>query len=182
MAEERRLARRPVWAPAPPIRWRRRLGRLCLMAAVLLALGYGLVLAGVPRLVIWERGTSMPRGLYVYAHGAPFARGDVVVLEDAPNWGRSYLMKRVEGLPGERFCWDAVRGGHWLEDRAMPPISALGRRLEVPVWQGCRRLAADEYVGYGAGDSYDSRYFGPVRAAGISGAYRRVLDLGHRDR
>lgn len=182
MAEGRRLAQTPAWTPAPPARWRRVLGRLCLTAAVLVAAGYALAFAGVPRLVIWERGTSMPTGLYVYVHGAPFARGEVVVLENAPHWGRSYLMKRIEGLPGERFCWEEERGGHRLEDRAMPTVSAFGRRLEVPIWQGCRRLATNEYVGYGSGDSYDSRYFGPVEAAEISGAYRLVLPLGHRER
>lgn len=151
------------------------LGRVCLFTAALLLAGYAASFLGAPRLILWEMGTSMPRGLYVYAHGMPATRGEVIVLDDAPNWGRSYLMKRVEGLPGQLYCWDEVRLAHRLDDQWMPQVSMTARLMEVPVWKACRRLRDNEYVGYGAGDSYDSRYIGPVSADQIAGVYQLAL-------
>ncbi|WGF90985.1 S26 family signal peptidase [Marinivivus vitaminiproducens] len=153
----------------------RLLGRILIAMAIVLTLAYGAHALGMPRLVLWEMGTSMPRGLYVYAHGTPIERGETIVLDEAPNWGRSYLMKRIEGLPGQTYCWDEARQAHRLDDRWMPEISITARMMEIPVWRGCRQLGPDEYVGYGAGDSYDSRYIGPVSADAIAGAYRLVV-------
>ncbi|WGF91079.1 S26 family signal peptidase [Marinivivus vitaminiproducens] len=141
----------------------------------MLTIAYGAHALGMPRLVLWEMGTSMPRGLYVYAHGIPAARGETIVLDEAPHWGRSYLMKRVEGLPGQTYCWDEQRQAHRLDDRWMTPVSITSRMMDIPVWQDCRTLDADEYVGYGRGDSYDSRYIGPVTADQIAGVYWLIL-------
>lgn len=152
----------------------------CIVAfGLLLGLLLGVLFAaphlGVPRLALWETGTSMPRGLYLYSHGMPAERGETIVLNHAPNWGRSYLMKRVEGLPGQVYCWDEQRQAHRLDDLWMPPVTFTAQMMGIPIWHDCRPLAADEYVGYGQGDSYDSRYIGPVHAADIAGVYRLVL-------
>lgn len=132
---------------------------------------------GVPSLALWETGTSMPRGLYIYSHGMPAEVGETIVLNDPPNWSRSYLMKRVEGVPGQFYCWDESRQAHRLNDRWMPAVTSTARMMGIPTWRDCRLLGPDEYVGYGQGDSYDSRYIGPVRAAEIAGVYRLVYSL-----
>jgi len=172
---------RPPQERSGPGRVRIAFGRLLLLAAAVLALSFVLRAAGMPRLVLWEYGESMPTGLYVFSHRPPAEQGEVIVMDKAPNWGRSYLMKRVEGVPGDRYCWDAAYQAHRLNGRLMPGISPLARLLEVPVWQGCRQLDVDEYVGYGDSEnSYDSRHIGPIKAAEIAGIYRLVLSSASR--
>lgn len=128
---------------------------------------------GVPPLVLYEVGTSMPTGIYVYDHPLPAERGEVIVLEKAPHWNGPYLMKRVAGRGGDVYCWDEARQAPRLNGDLFPGPSARSRSLGVAVWKGCRPLEAGEYVGFGDGvDSYDSRYFGPAPAAVIHGVYR----------
>lgn len=134
------------------------------------------VLGYAPWPAYWQTGESMPKGLYILQPGAPVERGAVVVLRDPPHFDLPWLMKRVEGVPGDLFCWDGGAGTHRLNGRAMPAPSALARRLGIPVWQGCRRLGPGEVAGYGqSADSYDSRYLGPVSVARLAGVYRLAL-------
>jgi type IV secretory pathway protease TraF len=147
-----------------------------------IALLWGPRLLGAPMLVIWERGTSMPHGFYLYAHAAPASRGEIVALDDAPNWGRSYLLKRVAGVGGVRYCWDRDNERHELAGRIMPGPSAQAIALGIKVWTGCRRLRDDEIAVYSDHvDSYDSRYFGPVTQDQIMGVYRLILPLPQSD-
>jgi type IV secretory pathway protease TraF len=133
---------------------------------------HGPALGLFPPLLLENTGRSMPVGLYVYDHGPPARRGEIVVLPDPPRFRGPWLMKRVEGVAGELYCWRPALGTHELAGRLMPPPSRLARALGVPVWRGCRRLGPGEIVGYGAGASYDSRHIGPVREAGLWGVYR----------
>ena len=120
----------------------------------------------------------MPEGLYLYAHrinSPPAARGDVAVVRNPPHFDLPWLMKRVAGLPGDRYCWNDQAGTHELDGRPMPPPDPDATGLGVPVWKGCETLAPDEVVLYGrTPDSYDSRYLGPVRARDLWGVYRPV--------
>jgi type IV secretory pathway protease TraF len=156
--------------------------RFLIAFSVASAIGLGAVILpgrlGIPMLVIWEKGVSMPRGLYVYDHPPPASIGEVIVLRDAPNWGRPYLMKRVVGTGGDCYCWKPEVRKHRLGGAWMPGPSPQAVALGIEAWPGCRRLRADEVVGYGNHpDSYDSRYFGPVTQNRIAGIYRLVLPL-----
>jgi type IV secretory pathway protease TraF len=156
--------------------------RFLIAFGVASAIGIGAVIlpgrVGIPMLVIWEKGVSMPRGLYVYDHPPPASIGEVIVLREAPNWGRPYLMKRVVGAGGDRYCWKPEVRKHRLGRAWMPGPSPQAVALGIKVWAGCRQLRADEVVGYGNHpDSYDSRYFGPVTQNRIAGIYRLVLPL-----
>ena len=51
-------------------------------------------------------------------------RGD----EGAPFWPLPILLKRVEGVAGDRFCWHD--GRHWINDRPMPELDPLAFELE----------------------------------------------------
>ncbi|HEX2559665.1 S26 family signal peptidase [Phenylobacterium sp.] len=130
-------------------------------------------------LVLFNVTSSLPEGAWRRSSRAP-AVGEVVAVR-APPQASTYLaglgypaetplLKRViamgEGLvcSSERFL--AV--GDWT----IPRRSHDRRGAPIPAWAGCRTLAPDELVVLGASpDSFDSRYFGPVRATEILGVY-----------
>ena len=104
-----------------------------------------------PRL-IWNASASTPVGLYS--------------IDRSPQ----LEVKRVAGLSGQQVC---RTGAHVTVD-GIPvgdalPRDRLGRHL--PVWQGCRRIAADEIflMNWSVEDSLDGRYFGPVSRGSVIG-------------
>lgn len=154
------------------LRWR--LIRSALFVAtssVFFAPTFGLL----PPLAFHNTGRSEPEGYYVYSHPVPARRGDIVVLRDPPHFRLSWLMKTVEGVAGDRYCWDQRLGTQRLNGRPMPPPDPAAEGLRIPVWRGCTTLEDGEVVGYGhSADSYDSRYFGPVREEQLWGVYRSL--------
>ncbi|RLM30693.1 S26 family signal peptidase [Brenneria salicis ATCC 15712 = DSM 30166] len=80
------------------------------------------------------------------------------------------LLKRVMALPGQEVCRvrrtitvDGIELGAALDrDRT-------GR--DLPVWQGCRRIAGDEIflMNPDVRDSLDGRYFGPIPVSAVIG-------------
>lgn len=66
----------------------------------------------------------------------------------------------------------ARAGALQVEDWTIPRRSHDRRGAPIPRWSGCRRLAPDELIVLGESqDSFDSRYFGPVRAGQVVGVY-----------
>ena len=109
-------------------------------AVVLAAIGAFMAPAlglGVP-LLIHNSGSSMPRGFYVWSHAPPAAEGEVIVVRAPEHFRWSWLMKRVVGTPGDRFCWWPEIGTHVVDARRMPPPSPEARELGLRPWQGCR--------------------------------------------
>src|SRR5690606_15341417 len=84
------------------------------------------------------------------------------------------LLKRVAAVGGETVC--AGRG--WLRTprRAVAVSPADRRGVALPVWRGCRTLAADELLVLGdTPSSFDGRYFGPVTRGEVDGPYEEVV-------
>lgn len=135
-----------------------------------------------PTAIIWNASPSAPIGFYQVQ---PIDRLEVpdLVVVDPPEplerfvVERGYLppgiplLKRVVGLPGQTVCRsggtitvDGVTMGDALEH------DTFGRPM--PVWQGCRRVAADEvfFMNWTVENSLDGRYFGPIPATSIIGS------------
>jgi type IV secretory pathway protease TraF len=130
-------------------------------------------IVGAAPLVYRNIGSSMPHGWYVRVYFGKVQPGAVVVRKDPPGFKLRWLMKRVEAVGGDRFCWREDLGTHTIGERVMPPPSPEAAALNIAVWHGCRVLGRDEIVGYGqSSDSWDSRYFGPVTIDQIWGIYR----------
>lgn len=78
------------------------------------------------------------------------------------------MLKHVAATAGQRVCRTglvvSIDGKRVAEAR---PRDRLGRLL--PVWRGCRTLAAGEVflLNPASAVSFDGRYFGPVPARGI---------------
>lgn len=135
-----------------------------------------------PTRIIWNASPSAPIGFYQVK---PLDRLDVPALvavhppERIERFviERGYLppdiplLKRVVGLPGQTVCRldrtitvDGVAMGEALLH------DSIGRPM--PVWQGCRRIAADEVflMNWTVENSLDGRYFGPIPATSIIGS------------
>lgn len=154
-------------------------------SVALIALG-GLALAARqgPALTLINESPSLPRGLYARSLGGGIERGAIVAIPQ-PERGRAYLasvgmpdevalIKRVGAVGGDAVCAADGRVRTPVGDYAVFDRDRRGAPL--PSWSGCRRLAPRELflLGDTAG-SFDSRYFGPVDRAVVSGVYREVL-------
>ncbi|MFN3946401.1 MAG: S26 family signal peptidase [Allosphingosinicella sp.] len=168
----------------------RRTGRARLWLVALGALAVGAALATLvwrPRpLLVWNASASSPTGLYLVTAAAGIEAGDSAVAW-APGPARRLaaerrylpsnlpLVKRVEGTSGDRVC--AVGEAVYVNGE----LRALRRELDgsgrpLPWWTGCVDLAAGDILLLAADrqDSFDGRYFGVVRRAGVVGRARLI--------
>ena len=175
---ERRAS--PRLQPAPPPRrrrWRRALASVGATAILLTTIP---LFIDLPLRFLWNASASVPRGLYMVSDRRP-TRGDLAVVRPAPDVARYMahrryvplgipLLKPVAVASGATACRDGIA----VTIDGRPAATALradhlGRPL--PVWTGCVRLGVDEFflLAGGSSASFDSRYFGPVRADAIVG-------------
>lgn len=134
-----------------------------------------------PKKLIWNASASAPIGLYSIEPADRLEVTDLVAV-DAPEplarflAERGYLprglppMKRIAGLPGQQVC--RVRSAITVDGIAMGAALERDRRgRDLPVWQGCRRIANGEVflMNWETRDSLDGRYFGPLPAISIIG-------------
>ncbi|MCW6536256.1 S26 family signal peptidase [Sphingomonas lycopersici] len=172
--------------------------RTCRIAAVLAGPVFAILFAANAALpsrprFIWNASASAPIGLYAIHAGAPIGRFDLVaVMPPEPLAAflarRDYLaggvplLKHVLGVAGQRIC----RSGSIVTIDGMAVAAALPRDRAgraLPVWQGCRRLAAGEVflVNQGVRDSFDGRYFGPIPTRQIIGRAAPLWTDEHAD-
>jgi conjugative transfer signal peptidase TraF len=154
------------------------------MAAGLMVLG---AVLSVPKctLFTWNHSPSMPEGLYARAIMDEPAVGKIVVFppsEAVVDYARQrgstgevpLLVKSLAAGPGNHVC---VTDHLTINGRRIAPVLDAGPDgVPLPRWRECRVLAAGEWFAYAPRipNSLDSRYYGPVREADITGVYRPV--------
>jgi len=163
---------------------RRRVRRRPRKVLALTLFGLGLIglatLARPAPWLVWNASASAPIGLYRVLPGKPI-RGDLVLVRTPSSVRqlaaeRGYLpqnvplVKRVAALDGDIVCAadDVISvNGRVVAERLAR--DRLGRPL--PAWTGCHLLDDGEVflLMEGVSDSFDGRYFGPVRRAAIIG-------------
>ena len=143
-------------------------------------LGIASVASFAPKL-IWNASASTPVGFYTIGDVGALDVTDLVAV-DAPEPLATFLsdgdylprgvplLKRVAALPGQRVC----RTGLAITVDGVPIGDALDRDRRgrpLPVWQGCRLVAAGELflMNWQVRDSLDGRYFGPLPATAVIG-------------
>jgi conjugative transfer signal peptidase TraF len=150
----------------------------------------GLVVASflaMPVKLLWNASASTPIGFYDVGPPHDLMVGDLVAvmppkplaefLVDRGYIGRDMpLLKHVAALPGQEVC----RIGWSISVDGTPFGDALDRDQrgrELPVWQGCRRLADGEIflMNPSVRDSLDGRYFGPISAKSVVGKARPLF-------
>ncbi|MEZ0242347.1 MAG: S26 family signal peptidase [Sphingomonas sp.] len=131
-----------------------------------------------PRLV-WNASASVPVGLYAAGPARRLAPGDLVAAHaPAPiarmMAERGYLplrvpmLKHVAAVAGQRVCRSGL---HISIDTALVAEARSHDRdgRELPAWEGCRTLRSGEVflLNAASADSFDGRYFGPIRARSV---------------
>ena len=140
--------------------------------------GFSAIAHPQPRLV-WNASASAPIGLYRVVSGAP-ERGDFALVHIPKSIEklasmRGYLpagvplIKRIAAVAGDDVC--AFNGAIIVNGEIVArqrKVDRAGRSL--PRWNECRELVQGEFFLLGdAPDSFDSRYFGPVPSAQVTG-------------
>jgi conjugative transfer signal peptidase TraF len=170
----------PRLQPATPPRRRRWRRALAAVGATAILLTTVPLFIDVPLRFLWNASASVPRGLYMVSDRRP-VRGDLAVVRPAPDVARYMarrryvplgipLLKPVVAASGATACRDGIA----VTIDGRPAATALradrlGRPL--PVWTGCVLLGVDEFflIAGGSPASFDSRYFGPVKADAVVG-------------
>jgi conjugative transfer signal peptidase TraF len=159
---------------------------LTVLALAVAALAAKPIINPVP-LLIWNASPSVPIGWY-FVSKRQSNLGEVVVIRP-PEWieiyasARGYLplqtplLKPVRAIQGSIVC----RFGRYvfIDGNVTVQAKYLDKNHRVlPIWKGCRTLEPDEIFVLGMhGDSFDSRYFGPVNQTQVLGTAVRVVDL-----
>jgi conjugative transfer signal peptidase TraF len=131
--------------------------------------------------LVWNVSASAPIGLYRIEPIERLEVPDLVAVippEPLDDFmvERGYIgrdvpiLKHVLGLPGQRVC----RTGRTITVDGIAMGEALDRdrrNRPLPVWSGCRVVAADELflMNWQVPDSLDGRYFGPLPATTVIG-------------
>jgi conjugative transfer signal peptidase TraF len=130
-------------------------------------------------IVIWNASDSVPIGWYWVEKRLPQI-GEIAVVRP-PEWVQLYassrgylpddvwLLKPVFAVSSATVC----RFGRFIFVNGKPVARAKKwdrKHRVLPVWKGCRVLQSDDvFLLAKPGNSFDSRYFGPVTRADIAG-------------
>ena len=158
-------------------------GRLPILITALAGIGILIVTFDPSRhpLYLWNGSASVPQGLYqLQLTGERFVPELVAVMPPEPLAtflaDGNYLprgvpmLKHVLALPGQIVCRE---GPIVLVDASVMGAARErdGRGRPLPVWRGCRVVAAGELflMNWQSVDSLDGRYFGPIPASAVIG-------------
>lgn len=108
-----------------------------------------------------NRTESMPRGIYLKQAQTKLKSGDIIVFYF--DEFKSNLVKYVVGVAPSEFCIDQ-EAILWLDSFPVAQLNIEKYPSKKPDQSQCQRLATDEILVIGEHpDSYDSRYFGPIK-------------------
>lgn len=161
-------------------------------AAVILCMDIGLAALLMPLAIpnrvhlVYNPSDSVPRGWYRIVPADSLQVGSIVLARlPAPAAAlaaqRGYLpvgvplLKRIGAVAPQRVCMDgaAVR----IDDVAVAAVMHVdGRGRPLSAWPQCRRLTHGELFLLSSTNpaSFDSRYFGPIRAPDVIGSARPI--------
>jgi conjugative transfer signal peptidase TraF len=159
-----------------------RRARIALIGLIPLPIALVQATLSAPPLLL-NTSPSEPPGFYLRASSAPQV-GRLIAFRPPPGaWpyvasamperARTSILKTIRAGEGDAVCTAGRQltiNGRRLA--AIATTDRLGRAL--PQWGQCRRLGRDEYFVFSARipNSFDSRYYGPVRRADVIGVYR----------
>lgn len=133
--------------------------------------------------VLWNRSPSEPEGLYVRTGTFPLP-GNIIAFHAPPqvfpyadarmgNLHHIPILKSVGAGEGQSVCTDG--GVLAIDGKVVAPVQfhdTHGDRL--PIWRGCRVLTTGEVFVFSdrIPNSFDSRYYGPIKTDQILGVFR----------
>jgi conjugative transfer signal peptidase TraF len=138
-------------------------------------------------ILIWNASDSVPIGWYWVSKRPPNI-GEIAVISP-PGWVRLYASERGY-LPSDAWLLKPVTaiqpalvcrfGRHVLVNGKIVATAKDHDRMHrpLPVWKGCQTLNPTQIFVLGQHrDSFDSRYFGPIDHAQISGTATGISRL-----
>ena len=160
-------------------------GLTLIAVALIVATVLALIIWLIPGpLLIWNASKSIPIGWYLVEHHQPKLREIAVVKLD--DWSelyaasRGYLPEKVWLLKPVAAQFPAVVcrfGRHVFIDGKLVARARIfdSRKRILPRWKGCHTLNFDEvFLIARPSDSFDGRYFGPVKLSQVIGVAHRV--------
>ncbi len=137
-------------------------------------------------LILFNDTPSEPTGLYLRSSDAP-AVGTIIAFrppaaawpyvgEALPARARTSILKTIRAGQGDQVC--AERHVLAIKGHPVARIARADRQgRTLPGWSGCRRLGEGEYfvLSTRIPNSFDSRYYGPVRRGDILAVYTPLL-------
>ena len=154
---------------------------VALVASVVVAATLLSAAQSMPRVLVWNITASVPTGLYLVSDEYVLRTGDRVAVEPSPTMrnfmvARGYLasgvplLKQIAAVPGDTVC----RIGYAIDingDHAGFARKTDSQGRPMPAWQGCHVLGGNEIfvMSPAVPDSFDSRYFGPLPRARVTG-------------
>jgi conjugative transfer signal peptidase TraF len=131
--------------------------------------------------LVWNASPSIPTGLYAIRGKASLHVGERVAIEPPPELRRLMrergylpdrvpLLKRIAAVSGQRVCRFAH--GVTIDGELVGVARARDRAgRPLPTWFGCHKLRTGELFAMNpaAPDSFDGRYFGPLKIENVIG-------------
>lgn len=139
--------------------------------------------------VIFNFTPSIPLGIYMVTDKKSFVTGDVLVFAPPENvktivhnrkWlaaKRGYLLKPIVAVPGDFVC---IENSHfYVNNFDFGEVKDQDREgRELPDYHFCGTVKSGTFfVGVQARNSFDSRYFGPIKTTQILGVAKNFLTL-----
>ena len=113
------------------------------------------------QLIFLNRTASMPMGIYIKSSKNKLTTGGIIVfyLRDK-NYN---LLKYIAAHEGDEYCFD-FESTLWVKGFPIAQKSIAKYHGELPTQSLCQTLKKDELLVLGEHpNSYDSRYFGPIK-------------------
>lgn len=113
----------------------------------------------------FNRTASMTKGIYVKNKTNNFEIGDIIIFKI--NSHKSNLIKYIAGIANDEYCSDE-KGNLWINEIYLSKKSIENYQQETLAQSICQRLNEDELLVIGEHEnSYDSRYFGPIKKRNV---------------
>lgn len=127
----------------------------------LIALAAAVAIQSIGLVFFMNRTASMPQGIYVKNGINCWDIGCVIVFKI--NAYKSNLIKYIAGIGGDQYYFDET-GSLWINGNLVAQKNIEKYPQPLIEHSICQQLNADELLVIGDNEnSYDSRYFGPIK-------------------
>lgn len=122
-----------------------------------------------------NRTESMPQGIYLKRSHEGFKIGDIIVFNSSVF--KSNLIKYVAAISSNEFCIDE-NASFWIYEIPVAQKNIEKYPQDIPNQSICQTLKPDELLVLGEhSNSYDSRYFGPIKKSDVIASVKLIWSL-----
>lgn len=126
------------------------------------------------QVIFLNRTASMPMGIYIKNSKNKLTTGDIIVFYSIDK--NSNLLKYIAAREGDEYCLD-FENTLWVNGFTVAQKSIAKYHGELSTQSLCQTLKQDELLVLGEHpNSYDSRYFGPIKREQVIAQVELVLE------